>query len=134
DAEAALAWCLREAVTNVIRHSGARRCRIRLTEAAGEFSLEVSDDGRGFDAGAQFPHSAGLRGMSERLDAVRGRLVLGSAAAAGQAAPASRAGAGRGFRLIATVPAASATPAAPPHAAPPPAAPPAAGDSAAALA
>ena len=35
EAEAALAWCLREAVTNVIRHSGARNCRIRLTTAAG---------------------------------------------------------------------------------------------------
>ena len=42
-----LAWCLREAVTNVIRHSGARNCRIRLADAAGELSLEVTDDGRG---------------------------------------------------------------------------------------
>ena len=48
DAEAVLAWCLREAVTNVIRHSRARHCRIRLTERPGELSLEVTDDGRGF--------------------------------------------------------------------------------------
>ena len=48
DAEAALAWCLREAVTNVIRHSGAKSCRVRLTQQAGEISLEVSDTGRGF--------------------------------------------------------------------------------------
>ena len=48
DAEAVLAWCLREAVTNVIRHSRARHCRIRLAERAGELSLEVTDDGRGF--------------------------------------------------------------------------------------
>ena len=47
DAEAALAWCLREAVTNVIRHSGAKNCRVRLTHQVGEMSLEVSDDGRG---------------------------------------------------------------------------------------
>src|SRR6202044_164427 len=32
EAEAVLAWCLREAVTNVIRHSGARNCRIRLVQ------------------------------------------------------------------------------------------------------
>ena len=38
DAEAALAWCLREAATNVLRHSGAANCRIRLTEHSGEFS------------------------------------------------------------------------------------------------
>ena len=35
DAEAVLAWCLREAVTNVIRHSRARHCRIRLDRAGG---------------------------------------------------------------------------------------------------
>src|SRR5579883_2705966 len=33
EAEAALAWCLREAVTNVVRHSGATRCSVRLIEA-----------------------------------------------------------------------------------------------------
>jgi two-component system sensor histidine kinase DesK len=49
DAEAALAWCLREAVTNVVRHSGASWCRVRLIEARvdGErtVTLEVTDDG-----------------------------------------------------------------------------------------
>ena len=48
DAEAVLAWCLREAVTNVIRHSRARHCRIRLAGHMGELSLEVTDDGHGF--------------------------------------------------------------------------------------
>src|ERR1700678_2844818 len=47
EAEAALAWCLREAVTNVIRHSGARTCRIRLT-CDGGHTLEIADDGRGY--------------------------------------------------------------------------------------
>jgi len=120
DAEAALAWCLREAVTNVIRHSGARNCRIRLTPHAGELSLEIADDGRGLgrqdlgetrDGGsedlrapgetggddspaAETPGGTGLHGMSERLSAVGGRLSLGSADPRG----------GYGFRLIATVP------------------------------
>jgi two-component system, NarL family, sensor histidine kinase DesK len=102
DAEAVLAWCLREAVTNVIRHSGARNCQVRLTEHPGELSLEITDDGRGLpgqaeatapSVGADAPEAsqgAGLRGMSERLSAVGGRLSVGSA--------------GRGFRLTATVP------------------------------
>ena len=47
EAEAALAWCLREATTNVIRHSGARNCVVRLAQRDGELSLEVTDDGRG---------------------------------------------------------------------------------------
>jgi two-component system, NarL family, sensor histidine kinase DesK len=110
--EAALAWCLREAVTNVIRHSGAGSCRIRLLERDGELSLEVADDGRGVSrppdgagrgaqaagsAGApESPGGSGLHGMSERLSAVGGRLSAGPADAAG--------GRSRGFRLVATVP------------------------------
>jgi two-component system sensor histidine kinase DesK len=94
EAEAVLAWCLREAVTNVIRHSRARLCRVRLTERPGEVSLEVTDDGRGFSGPAgDSATGSGLRGMSERLSAVDGHLSLG------------RPEAGRGFRLTATVPA-----------------------------
>jgi two-component system sensor histidine kinase DesK len=54
--EEALAWCLREAVTNVVRHSRARVCRIRLIEAtvdgASTITLEVLDDGVGVDGRA----------------------------------------------------------------------------------
>ena len=96
DAEAVLAWCLREAVTNVIRHSRGRHCRIRLAAHPQELSLEVSDDGRGL-AGQDpdNPAGSGLRGMSERLSAVGGRLSLGAAE------PGRN---DRGFRLVATVP------------------------------
>jgi two-component system sensor histidine kinase DesK len=90
DAEAALAWCLREAVTNVVRHSGARTCQIRLARRGGTLSLEVRDDGRGH-VGAE-PTGTGLRGMSERLGAVGGSLELRPAGPPG-------------FRLIATAPA-----------------------------
>jgi len=92
DAEAALAWCLREAVTNVIRHSGAKNCSISLTRRGGELSLEVRDDGRGRPP-HQPPDSSrtGLHGMAERLCAVGGHLEL---------RPGTP-----GFCLIATVPA-----------------------------
>jgi len=100
DAEAVLAWCLREAVTNVIRHSRARHCRLRLTERTGEVSLEVTDDGRGFSGPAKDSAEAaatgsGLHGISERLSAAGGHLSLGQGDN------------GRGFRLTATVPAAT---------------------------
>ena len=92
DAEAALAWCLREAVTNVVRHSGARTCQIRLSRRGRTLSLEVRDDGRGH-IGAEPPGSGtGLRGMSERLSAAGGSLEL-------------RPDASPGFCLTATVPA-----------------------------
>jgi two-component system sensor histidine kinase DesK len=103
DAEAVLAWCLREAVTNVIRHSGARRCRIRLADHGGELSLEVTDDGLGFaDQDPETPGGSGLHGMSERLAAIGGRLSLAPAD------PGHKDHNDRGFRLVATVPAASA--------------------------
>jgi two-component system, NarL family, sensor histidine kinase DesK len=99
DSEAALAWCLREAITNVVRHSGARTCRARLIRHAWELALEVTDDGGGSQAQAQAraqdpPTGSGLRGMSERLAAVGGRLSPGPAWTGG----------GHGFRLTATVP------------------------------
>ena len=47
DVEAVLAWTVREAATNVIRHSGARHSAIRLVPALGEATVEVVDDGDG---------------------------------------------------------------------------------------
>ncbi|HEX5304180.1 MAG TPA: sensor histidine kinase [Streptosporangiaceae bacterium] len=97
DAEAVLAWCLREAVTNVIRHSRARHCRLRLAERMGEVSLEVTDDGHGFSGLVEVSSTgSGLRGISERLSAAGGHVSLGQGDN------------GRGFRLTATVPAATA--------------------------
>lgn len=65
-----LAWVLREAVTNVVRHSGARRCIVRLDSS----SLSVSDDGSGT---GDAPEGNGLRGLRERVDAAGGRLDVG---------------------------------------------------------
>ena len=98
DAEAALAWCLREAVTNVIRHSDAENCFISLSRRDGSLSLQVRDDGRGYPAEspaaslADSPaaNGTGLHGMSERLCAVGGGLEL---------RPGTQ-----GFCLVATVP------------------------------
>ncbi|HEY6499980.1 MAG TPA: sensor histidine kinase [Streptosporangiaceae bacterium] len=98
EAEAALAWCLREAATNVVRHSGAQHCRIRLTERRHELSLEVTDDGRGVAADGTGTGS-GLHNMSERLSAVGGRFSAGPGRD------------GHGFRLVATVPLTSDQPA-----------------------
>ena len=70
-----LAWCLREAVTNVLRHSGARKCEVRLSQANGTVNLEVADDGRG--AGT-FNGGSGLAGMRERVDLVGGSMRVGS--------------------------------------------------------
>ena len=62
-----LAWVLREAVTNVVRHSEASVCRVAL----GPASLTVEDDGRGPSGRRE---GNGLRGVRERVDAAGGVL------------------------------------------------------------
>ncbi|MGW2371336.1 sensor histidine kinase [Kitasatospora sp. NPDC001683] len=91
----ALAWALREAVTNIVRHGeGATVCTVTADESwegGGEryAVLEISDDGRG--PGKSQPGN-GLSGLEERLALVGGRLESG---------PGER---GKGFRLRASVP------------------------------
>jgi two-component system sensor histidine kinase DesK len=63
-------YVLREAVTNVIRHSGASRCQIRL----GQSWIEVADNGPGISA-AKSNDGNGLAGLRERLAKVDGRLT-----------------------------------------------------------
>jgi two-component system sensor histidine kinase DesK len=64
-------YVVREAVTNVVRHSGARRCVIELSPT----SVEVSDDGSGGRSADE--SGTGLRGLAERLAAVGGTLSVG---------------------------------------------------------
>jgi two-component system sensor histidine kinase DesK len=71
-AETALALSLREAATNVRRHSGARGVSICVRREASTVVVEVADDGRG---GRIVPGN-GLNGMRERLDCVGGTLTL----------------------------------------------------------
>lgn len=89
EVEAVLAWAVREGATNVIRHSGARRCEVRVRGGSAEAGVEILDDGRG--TGAPAAVGNGLAGLRERAAAVRGRLEAG-------------AGPSGGFRLAVSVP------------------------------
>ncbi|MET7605261.1 histidine kinase [Streptomyces avermitilis] len=95
ESESALAWALREAVTNVVRHSGARRCVVELvhrqTLDGAVLELSVEDDGSG---GSGSTPGNGLTGLTERLEKAGGSLDAGRVR--------------RGFRLVARVPMASA--------------------------
>lgn len=70
------AYVLREAVTNVVRHSGASRCEVRL----GQSWIEVRDDGSGSESivDTESAAGAGLAGLRERLAAVGGILHIQS--------------------------------------------------------
>lgn len=67
---------LDEALANVMRHSGARRAEVRLTEAGGRMELTVEDDGRGLD---QAGEGMGLHNMRRRAaELPDGRLSIDS--------------------------------------------------------
>jgi len=85
--DAVLGWVIREATTNVLRHSRATSMSVELVTDARHAALTVTDDGVGSTA----PVGAGLAGLTERVEAIGGRLVAGPAGS-------------RGFRLAADVP------------------------------
>lgn len=73
---------VREALTNVRKHSGSAVCRVRLGLAAHPFLIEVADEGRGFGT----PNATGgygLVGMRERAAGIGGRLEVVSTAGKG---------------------------------------------------
>ncbi|WP_413813183.1 sensor histidine kinase [Streptomyces sp. OE57] len=73
--EAAAYFVVREALTNVARHSGASRAEVSGTHRDGRLFLEVRDNGRGgADAGA----GTGLTGLADRVAALGGRISLSS--------------------------------------------------------
>lgn len=92
DLEATLAWSIREGVTNVVRHSEAKRCGIRLDRRDGHVSAEITDDGRGCQRRDGATAGNGLRGLRERVAQLGGSLDAGTMAN------------GTGFRLCLTVP------------------------------
>lgn len=71
EARELFAWTLREGVTNVIRHSHAAHCCVRL----GTNFLEVRDDGRGSDQSADRGPGQGLIGLRERAGLVGATIV-----------------------------------------------------------
>ncbi|WP_234974488.1 sensor histidine kinase [Williamsia sterculiae] len=80
-----LAWVLREAVTNVVRHSDARTCRVALRERG----IEIVDDGRGINGSC---YGNGLRGLDERVRDAGGVLEVSAVdgSGSGEVRPGTR--------------------------------------------
>jgi signal transduction histidine kinase len=81
----------REALQNVARHAGARHLTVRLVATTDHITLEIADDGVGFDPTQPLPGHLGLTSMRERIANVGGGLDLTSTP-------------GRGTRIRARVP------------------------------
>lgn len=95
EAAEALYRLTQEALTNVVKHADARRARVRIgvLEHSGELTLEISDDGVGFDPSLPRPGHLGTRTMADRAESLGGRLEISS-------------GGGRGTTIRAVIPAA----------------------------
>jgi PAS domain S-box-containing protein len=93
DAAVALFRIAQEALNNVAKHANARRVRITTSAPAGEMTVEIGDDGSGFDPLAAEARASrwGMTTMRERVEAAGGRLEIASTP-------------GRGTVLRATVP------------------------------
>lgn len=92
-AAACLLRVLQEALANVARHAGAREAGVVLGGAAGRVTLEISDEGAGFDPASA--RGSGLPGMRERAAMLGGTVEIVSAV-------------GQGTRIVVDLPAGSA--------------------------
>jgi len=70
--DAVLAWAVREGVTNVIRHSRAKRCVILLARDGDGIYAEITDDGRGSGENDREATGSGLSGLAERVASFAG--------------------------------------------------------------
>ncbi len=82
DVEAAVYFCVLEALQNVAKYAGASRAEVRLAASGRDLEFEVTDDGAGFDPGGK-AYGTGLQGMADRLHAHGGSLDVRSAPGAG---------------------------------------------------
>jgi signal transduction histidine kinase len=91
----ALTRVFQEALSNALRHGGARAISARLRSAGGQVALEVQDDGGGFSPDERRPGGRGIAGMQARVRELGGTFELSSRP-------------GTGTRLAARVPASAA--------------------------
>jgi signal transduction histidine kinase len=75
EVEAAVYFCVLEALQNVAKYADASNVTVRLREWEGDLDLSVVDDGRGFDLQST-PLGMGLQNMTDRLAALGGTLDI----------------------------------------------------------
>ncbi|MFZ6723784.1 sensor histidine kinase [Undibacterium sp. Ji49W] len=74
--ENVIALSLREAITNIIRHAKATKCKITLSSDSQYIKLMVADDGMATHRDFTIKKGSGLTGMTERIHALQGTLNI----------------------------------------------------------
>ncbi|HWO74484.1 MAG TPA: sensor histidine kinase [Bacillus sp. (in: firmicutes)] len=74
--ERILSMCLKEAVTNIVKHSGATRCSIKIEQTREETIVTIHDNGVFNHSAEHLMQGHGIKGMKERLEFVNGSLEL----------------------------------------------------------
>lgn len=76
--ENVLSMCLKEAVTNLVKHSGASACHLTFEQLLDELIIHVEDNGVGMRPQKEGYVGNGLKGIRERLEFVNGSLRIDS--------------------------------------------------------
>ncbi|WP_204414688.1 sensor histidine kinase [Bacillus tianshenii] len=71
-----LSMCLKESVTNVVKHSKATECLIKIEQKGKELRLTITDNGIGMIEEQDLLKGSGIAGMKERLEFVNGTLEI----------------------------------------------------------
>jgi signal transduction histidine kinase len=91
EAKESLYRIAQEALHNTVKHARASNAEVKLEEDPEGITLQISDDGAGFDARGDFPGHLGLNSMRERASRQGGTLEVASEP-------------GRGVRIVARIP------------------------------
>src|SRR5690625_7940349 len=74
--ESVLTMCLKEAVTNVVKHNQATSCHITIKQLSKEWLLKIKDNRIGLGKSSNKLKGNGIKGMKERLEYVNGNLDI----------------------------------------------------------
>lgn len=74
--ENVLSMCMKEAVNNVVKHSGASLCLIQIEPSRTDLIIKVKDNGAGIEGTNHYHKGHGLQGMRERLEFVNGSMEV----------------------------------------------------------
>jgi signal transduction histidine kinase len=83
EVETAVYRIVQESLTNVAKHSHARRVSVLVTRSNGTIKAVIEDDGQGFDPSAESGDGVGLIGMRERIELLDGSLAVESSETTG---------------------------------------------------